>query len=113
MNKNCTTQKARWIGWLANGKPESRPNRFAWFRHVIDLPLLPSDTKLCFAADSTAQLWINGICLRRKVSRFDRAHATCEVVDCQSALRPGLNVVAVLVHHWGEQLLILIFSWTV
>lgn len=101
---NAPANTARWIGWLAQGKPEGRANRFAWFRRVVDLPSLPEDTELRFAADSTAQLWVNGVCLRRNVTRYDRAQATCEVVDCRSALRPGRNVVAILVHHWGDTL---------
>ncbi len=87
---------------MADGKPEGRPNRFAWFRRAVDLPSVPANGELRFAADSTAQLWVNGICLRRNVSRYDRAHATCEVVDCRSALHPGRNIVALLVHHWGD-----------
>lgn len=96
---------ARWIGWPQsenNLVPENRPNRFGWFRRVIDLQEIPANTELRLAADSTARLWINGTILCRKVTRYHREHATCEVIDCSKVLRPGKNVVVVLVHNWGN-----------
>ncbi len=93
---------ARWIGWSTNGTPEGRPNRFAWFQRIVELPAVPAESELRFAADSTARLWINGVILRRKVARNARDMATCEVVDCSSVLRPGKNILTVLLHHWGD-----------
>ncbi len=92
----------RWIGWPGDGRPEDRPNRFAWFRREFNLREIPSVPVLRFAADSTARLWVNGACVRRQVTRFRRSRATCEAVDVGRQLRAGANVVVALVHNWGE-----------
>lgn len=91
--------KARWI-WRSEGEAAPR-NRFTWFRRVVHLDALPEDATLHFAADSTAQLFINGRVLRRKVARYSERSITAEVVNAGPHLRPGANVVAVLHHNWG------------
>lgn len=97
---SSASSSARWI-WTGTDDP--RPvNRFTWFRKVVDLPELPADATLLFAADSTARLMINGHVLRRKVARYDEPRITAEVVNAGPWLRPGRNVITVLHHNWGD-----------
>ncbi|MCU1523751.1 MAG: Alpha-L-rhamnosidase [Microbacteriaceae bacterium] len=90
---------AQWI-WRRDGHPSPR-NAFTWFRTVITLDEPPVDASLRFAADSTAQLWLNGHPLRRKVTRFHEPEVRAEQVDAARLLRNGANVVTVLHHNWG------------
>lgn len=90
--------KAQWI-WTGG---EAAPvNQFTWFRKVITLDKLPKNGMLRFAADSNAQLWLNGVPLRRKVTRFTPPSIRAEVVNALPYLREGENVIAVLHHNWG------------
>lgn len=91
---------ARWI-WSDNNDP-GPANRFTYFRKVVDLPSLPHDAKLRFAADSNARLWVNGHLLRRKMARYHEEHITAEVVNAGPYLRTGRNVILVLHHNWGD-----------
>jgi len=95
---------ARWIG-LAQTTPArtSAPrNRHTLFRKAVDLPSLPEDATLHFAASSDARLWINGQLVRRKVSRYHEEGITAEVVNAGPYLRTGRNVVVVQHHNWGD-----------
>jgi hypothetical protein len=90
---------ARWI-WRSVG--ESSPaNAFTWFQVVVTLEEPPMDASLRFAADSTAQLWLNGHPLRRKVTRFHEPEVRAEQIEAAKFLRPGPNVLTVLHHNWG------------
>jgi hypothetical protein len=90
---------AQWI-WRSVG--ESSPaNAFTWFRVVVTLDEPPLDASLRFAADSTAQLWLNGHPLRRKVTRFHEPEVRAEQIEPAMFLRPGPNVLTVLHHNWG------------
>jgi hypothetical protein len=91
---------ARWI-WRSDGQP-SPTNTFTWFRTVVTLDELPLDASLRFAADSTAQLWLNGRPLRRKVTRFHEPEVRAELVDAAPVLRLGPNILTLLHHNWGE-----------
>jgi hypothetical protein len=90
---------ARWI-WRNDG-PAAPVNTFTWFRAVVQLDEPPLDASLRFAADSTAQLWLNGRPLRRKVTRFHEPAVRAELVDAAPLLRPGPNILTVLHHSWG------------
>jgi len=90
----------RWI-W-AYGREAAPKNRFTYFRKVFGLSELPADTRLYFAADSNAHLWINGHILRRKVARYHEGKITAELVNAGPYLRIGENVIVVLHHNWGD-----------
>ncbi len=94
-----------WYGWTADGRaegsPEGRANRFAWFRRVVYLDEVPADAWLRIAADSTARWWVNGTIISRQSTRYHRHAATCDQADVAGILRPGANVVVALLHHWG------------
>lgn len=93
-------EPAKWI-W-SSAEDRTPKNRFTWFRKVVDLSAIPADAALRFAADSNAQLWVNGHILRRKVSRYHEEHITTEVVNAGPYLKTGRNVVVVLHHNWGD-----------
>lgn len=91
---------ARWI-WRNDGSA-APVNTFTWFRTVVTLDRLPSDGSLRFGADSTAQLWLGGHPLRRKVTRFHEPRLRTEQVDAAPHLKLGRNIVTVLHHNWGD-----------
>lgn len=88
--------------WIWTGGERNPANHFTWFRRVVDLADAPEVAELRFAADSTAQLWVNGAIVRRKVTRFHEPAVRAEVVPIARQLRPGRNVVVVLHHSWGD-----------
>lgn len=94
-----TTPKAKWI-WTSPDTP-APVNRFHYFRNVVELDEEPENTELRFAADSNAQLWINGHLVRRKVSRYAEEEISAENVHAGPYLKKGLNTVVVLHHNWG------------
>ncbi|MFA6471481.1 MAG: alpha-L-rhamnosidase C-terminal domain-containing protein [Candidatus Latescibacterota bacterium] len=89
--------------WIWSSDIDIAPkNRFTYFRKVIVLPAVPTDATIRFAADSNAQLWINGEIVRRKVSRYFEEKITAEVIDAVPYLHPGKNVILALHHNWGD-----------
>ncbi|MBZ2199524.1 alpha-L-rhamnosidase-related protein [Occultella gossypii] len=88
--------------WVWTGEHDVAPtNRFTWFRTVLHLDAIPEDPHVLFAADSTAQLWVNGTLVRRKVTRFHEPQVRADLVDLGAHLRPGANTLLVLHHSWG------------
>lgn len=91
--------KSKWI-WTTPENP-APINRFHYFRKVFDLDRIPENPLLRFAADTNAQLWINGHIVRRKVSRYAEEFISAEKVHAGPYLREGLNTIVVLHHNWG------------
>lgn len=76
------------------------PNTWTWFRREFEWnPKL--GTKILFAADPTARLWINGMVVTARVMRFVSPQITVEEFDVTPQLRPGRNIAVVLHHYWG------------
>ncbi len=92
--------QGQWI-W-AYPKETAPKNRFTYFRKVVSLDEIPADATLHFAADSNAQIWVNGHLLRRKVARYHEEKITCEVINAGPWLKAGQNVILVLHHNWGD-----------
>lgn len=88
--------------WIWTGGEPNPANIFTWFRRVVDLSAGPEVAELRFAADSTAKLWVNGVLVRRKVTRFHEPEVRADVVSVARHLRPGRNVVVALHHNWGD-----------
>lgn len=97
---NPSSPKAGWI-WAYQDEPAPK-NRFTYFRKVVQLDSVPENAAIKFAADSNAQLWINGVPLRHKVARYHEERITAEVVEAGPFLKPGPNVILVLHHNWGD-----------
>jgi len=93
------TQQARWI-WSDLTDPAPR-NRFTYFRTTFDLRLRPGQAAIRFAADSNARLWVNGVLVRRKVTRYHEERITAEVIEVGHLLVQGTNTLVVLHHNWG------------
>ena len=91
---------AQWI-WSSNTDTAPK-NRFTYFRKIVDLPAVPANAAIRFAADSNAQLWINGEIVRHKVARYFEDKVTAEVIDAAPYLHTGKNVILVLHHNWGD-----------
>lgn len=89
--------------WIWSDPADTNPvNRFTYFRTTFDLDTTePLDHTLHFAASTNAQLFLNGVPLRRKVTRFHERHLRAEVIDVSPHLVDGVNVLVALHHHWG------------
>ncbi|MCK4244860.1 MAG: family 78 glycoside hydrolase catalytic domain [Candidatus Omnitrophica bacterium] len=91
--------KARWI-WQ---KGESAPrNYFLYFRKGFNLLSLPKKASLSISADSRYILYLNGEYLGRGPARSFPEHQQFDSYNVEGKLIEGKNVVAVLVHHFGE-----------
>lgn len=89
---------AQWI-WL--NEPERRPrNVTAIARRSFELPALASAT-LAITADSRYRLFINGQWVEDGPCRSWPRHYQYDVLDVANLLRPGRNVIAVVVRHFG------------
>lgn len=89
----------RWI-WT-EGDPAPK-NSYTHFRKSFTLGSTPREGKLHITADSRYMLWVNGSFAGRGPVRSDRRHLYFDTWDVTPRLRKGKNVIAVLVHHYGE-----------
>ncbi len=90
-----------WI-WLASEEPRS--DRYALFRGTFTVGRTPPrDAILHLSADTDYVAWLNG----REVGRGQfpdfADEKTFAKFRCDGLLRPGHNVLAVQVHHMGEE----------
>ena len=106
----------RWHGhWVAPDVPEFvidptsvgsdlPPGGFsrAQFRRVVDLPDVPGRVPLRVSADSRYVLWVNGVEVGRGPIRSQPRRLRYDEYDIAPYLRPGRNVVAVLVTYYGH-----------
>jgi hypothetical protein len=72
------------------------------FRKTCELADAGSPARLQVFADSRYLLWINGRYVLRGPCRFNPKRPEYDVVDVQSYLRKGTNVLVVMVHHYGN-----------
>ena len=72
------------------------------FRKTFELKERPASAALHLFADSRYILWINGTCVQRGPCRFDPKAPEYDTIDAAGFLRPGTNVLAVLVHHYHD-----------
>lgn len=72
------------------------------FRKTFSLPEAPVSAALHLFADSRYLLWINGQYVERGPCRFLPAGPEYDTLDVTQFLRPGENVLAVLVHHYHD-----------
>ncbi|MBI3910040.1 MAG: family 78 glycoside hydrolase catalytic domain [Armatimonadetes bacterium] len=91
---------ARWI-WVAGAEERPR-NYYALFRKTFNLPALPRAASVRVTADSRYQLFVNGTRVGRGPARCDRRWQSYDEYDLTPHLKLGGNVVAALVHHYGE-----------
>ncbi|MGV3719486.1 MAG: family 78 glycoside hydrolase catalytic domain [Actinomycetota bacterium] len=91
--------KASWI-WT-EGEPAPR-NSYTYFRKRLTLDRAQKEAKIHLTADSRYQLFVNGAFVGRGPVRSDRRWLYYDTWDLAPHLKKGENVVAVLVHHFGE-----------
>lgn len=104
--------KAEAKEWLANwiwesidvGPPGSPSpmNLFVYFRKVFDLDQGVDTALAQISADSRYKLYVNGQYLGRGPARFDPTWQYYDEYNIANLLRPGRNVVAALVHFYGQ-----------
>ena len=90
--------KAKWV-WIEG---EESPGNF-WLaaRKVVDIRNSLKEAKLHISADSRYVLWLNGKRLGQGPVRSWPWNLSYDTYDVKGALRPGKNVISVLVLHWG------------
>jgi alpha-L-rhamnosidase len=76
-------------------------NRWYLFRREFELPAVPEVATLQITADSRYALFVNGQHVARGPARAAPAYLRVDMHDVVGRLRPGRNVVAVLVHVYG------------
>jgi alpha-L-rhamnosidase len=90
---------AKWI-WCAG---EERPKNFyLYVRKRFDIASEVQSADIRLSADSRYHLFINGTRVARGPARCDRRWQYYDEWDIKPHLRIGENVVAALVHHYGE-----------
>ena len=72
------------------------------FRKDFNISEVSSPALLKVFADSRYLLWINGSYVMRGPCRFNPKRPEYDLIDIQSFIKKGRNVVVVLVHHYGN-----------
>ena len=99
MKEEGVFQEASWI-WC-NGAPSSR-NSYLYARKTFNVPWRIRTAVAYVTADSRYKLYINGRFMGRGPARCDPRWQSYDEYDVTKCLRPGINVVATLIHHLGE-----------
>lgn len=76
-------------------------NRWYLFRRVFELPAAADSARFTVTVDGRYQLFLNGMGVGRGPVRCDPLHQRTDTYDVASSLRPGKNVVALLVRVYG------------
>src|SRR3990172_8873528 len=94
-----TTLMAQWIWDGGDAVPR---NVLALFRRSFTLERRPAEARLHLSADTRYLLYVNGERLGYGPARNYHFHYEYDTYDLAPRLRPGANVIAVAVSHWGE-----------
>ncbi|MCA1832064.1 MAG: glycoside hydrolase family 78 protein [Actinobacteria bacterium] len=92
---------ARWI-WFESPRRDGT-DAFGYLRRTFDLDREPSSAACRITADGRYILWVNGTRVGRGPVRSEPAHLTYDTYDLAPLLHPGRNAIAVLVRHYGRQ----------
>ncbi|HCG77517.1 MAG: hypothetical protein CO162_03310 [bacterium (Candidatus Ratteibacteria) CG_4_9_14_3_um_filter_41_21] len=91
--------KGRWIWQKGEVAPR---NYFLYFRKSFNLLELPKKVSLSVSADSRYILYLNGEYLGQGPARSFPEHQQFDSYNVEGKLIKGKNIIAVLVHHFGE-----------
>src|SRR5262245_56161319 len=91
--------RGKWIWTTGEASPR---NAYVHFRKAFTLERVPKAAHVHLTADSRYQLFVNGAFVGRGPVRSDRRWLYYDTWDVAPHLKAGRNVVAVLVHHYGE-----------
>jgi alpha-L-rhamnosidase len=80
----------------------SEKNMHVYFRKTFDLPAQPRNAPAYVTADSRYRLYVNGKFVGRGPVRSYPRFQYYDVYDLKDYLKPGKNVVAAVVHFYGE-----------
>ena len=95
------------IGAFFEGRrPNVSPQRngFWYLRKTFDLAAVPPEAIACVSADARYRLYVNGACGGRGPARCEPAFQSYDERDIAPYLRPGRNVIAVLLHSYGRDM---------
>lgn len=92
---------AAWV-WVPGGESEppqqaNSPYRIAYFRRSFQIEDTNATGVLHLSADSRYTLYCNGVCIARGPAKGDIRHQFYDTVALDEYLRPGANVLAVVV----------------
>jgi hypothetical protein len=102
---NAKIWQAEWIWESTWGVPPGGPpptNVFVYFRKAFDLDQGDIAAVAHISADSRYQFFVNGHFVGRGPARFDPTWQYYDEYNIATLLRPGRNVVAALVHVYGQ-----------
>jgi len=91
--------QANWI-WCKGGR--SPRNFYLYARKEVEISAPVERAEFNCTADSRYQLFINGRLIGRGPARSDPRWQSYDKYQVNSRLHPGKNVIAVLIHHYGE-----------
>lgn len=90
--------RAKWI-WSPG---EAAPRNFYWcVRKEFELPKRFERVEIALSADTRYTLWFNGTLIGQGPIRAFHGHWHYDLYDVTEWAQPGLNAIAVLVHHYG------------
>ncbi|MBD3352886.1 MAG: hypothetical protein GF364_15490, partial [Candidatus Lokiarchaeota archaeon] len=90
------------------GIKDEEKNRWALFRHTFSLNTDVKNKsneingKLKITADSRYKLYLNGTYIGRGIYRCNKHNWYYDEYDVSSELKPGKNLICVIVHYFGE-----------
>jgi hypothetical protein len=86
------------------GRPDFEQDRnlYVYFRRTFDLAATPRQALAHVSADGRYRLFVNGVYVGRGPARCDPLWQYYDSYDIAPHLRAGRNVVAVLVHSYGQ-----------
>ncbi len=91
--------QANWIWYEGEVSPR---NFYLYARKEVEIPAAVERAEFNCTADSRYQLFINGILIGRGPARSDPRWQSYDTYDVSTHLGPGKNVIAMLIHHYGE-----------
>ncbi len=96
-------QSRTWSGNFVWDRPTApERNAYTYFRKSFSLTAPPSAATVHLTADSRYQLFVNGAWVGRGPVRAPAGRLYYDTYDVRSHLRAGENVIAVVVHFFGE-----------
>ncbi|MFC1734606.1 family 78 glycoside hydrolase catalytic domain [Candidatus Hydrogenedentota bacterium] len=88
--------------WIWDGGEVRPRNHHFYLRKTFELESVPVGAFASVCADSKYILYVNGEYIGRGPVRSDPRRQYFDEYDIAEYLRPGENVIAALVHHYGE-----------
>ncbi len=88
--------------WIWTSGESSPRNAYAYFRKSFSISAVPESATIRVTADSRYILYVNGIEVRRGPSRSHTRYRTYDTIDAAAYFQRGANVIAAVVHHYGD-----------